>query len=340
MGRRNKKYTKTLHQQAHEKLVGMQAFGDSRAADKLTGADRNKIYSYKTYVTYHRAVMRFIKYIQKNHPECTMLKRARRYVNEWLQSRVDANMSAWTVAMETCALSKLFGILPDDENRFHSLPRHRADIKRSRVDAVRDRHFSQTNNAELIEFVRSTGTRRNVLQRLRGNDFWPRDRMIAKVDELRNQDNLTEEELHLLTALEEALSTFHDQSHFLLHRRDKGGKTRLAPIVGNGRDRVIERMMNTPPDELVWLHVHGSADIHNLRSQYCQQIYRMYARDISDIPYDKYHPGTGRLYQSQVYHCRNDEFGRKLDRVALMRASCALGHRRIDVIPNSYLYGL
>ena len=153
MGRKNKKYIKTLHQQAHEKLVRMQAFGDSRAADKLTGADRYKIYSYRTYTTYHRAVMRFIKYVQREHPECTTLKRARRYVNEWLQSRVDANMSSWTVSTEVCALSKLYNVLPDDERRFHTPPRHCADIKRSRVDAVRDRHFSKTNNAELIEFV-------------------------------------------------------------------------------------------------------------------------------------------------------------------------------------------
>ena len=340
MGRKNKKYAKTLHQQAHEKLVGMQAFGDSRAADKLTGADRNKIYSYKTYTTYHRAVMRFIKYVLKTHPECTTLKRARRYVNEWLQSRVDANMSSWTIAMETRALSKLYGILPDDPDRFRAPQRHRADIKRSRVDAARDRHFSLTNNAELIDFVRSTGTRRNVLQRLRGDDLWPRDRMIAKVDELRNKEKLADEEQRLLVALEDALAVFPEPDFFLLHARDKGGKTRLAPVVGSGRDRVIERMKSIAPDELVWQHVHSAADIHSLRAQYCQQIYRMYARNLRDIPYDKYHPGTRRLYQSDVYCCRNDERGRKLDRVALMRASCAMGHNRIDVIPNSYLYGL
>ena len=164
--------------------------------------------------------------------------------------------------------------------------------------------------------------------------------MISKTDELKNKKELTDEEQRLLTVLEEALSVFPDQSDFLLHKQDKGGKWRFAPIVGNGQNRVIERMMNTPPDELVWQHVHNAADIHHMRSLYCQQVYRLYARDISDIPYDKYHPGTKKMYQSQVYHCRNDEFGRKLDRLALYKASKALGHNRIDVIPNSYLYGL
>ena len=30
MGRKDKKYSKTLHQQAYERLTGMQAFGESK----------------------------------------------------------------------------------------------------------------------------------------------------------------------------------------------------------------------------------------------------------------------------------------------------------------------
>lgn len=340
MGRKNKKYAKSLHQQAHEKLVGMQAFGESRSADKLTGADRNKIYSYKTYSTYHEAVMRFIKFVQKEHPDCTSLKRAKRYVNEYLQLRVDANMSNWTVAMENCALCKLYGILPDDPNRFQAPSRRREDIKRSRSETVRDKHFSEKNNSELINFVCCTGTRRNVLERLRGADLWTKERMECKILELRQMSELTGNEQLLLKALAEALVTFPDQSHFILHSKDKGGRWRLAPIVGKGKERVIERMQNAAPDELVWNHVHSAADIHSYRAQYAQTVYKFYARDIGEIPFDKRNAGSGRMYQSQVYCCKRDEKGRKLDRAALYKASKALGHNRIDVIPSNYLYGL
>ena len=49
MGRRNKSYSKDLHQQAYERLNGMQAFGESRRAAKVEGTDRDKIFSFNTY---------------------------------------------------------------------------------------------------------------------------------------------------------------------------------------------------------------------------------------------------------------------------------------------------
>lgn len=65
----------------------------------------------------------------------------------------------------------------------------------------------------------------------------------------------------------------------------------------------------------------------------------MYARKIEDIPYDKINRGTGKKYQSDVYICRSDEKGRKLDRTALLKCSRALGHNRTDVVARNYLYG-
>ena len=43
MGRRNKSYSKDLHQQAYERLNSMQAFGESRRAAKSEGADRDRV---------------------------------------------------------------------------------------------------------------------------------------------------------------------------------------------------------------------------------------------------------------------------------------------------------
>ena len=49
--------------------------------------------------------------------------------------------------------------------------RRRADIKRSRGDAIRDKHFSEKNNADLITFCRCSGLRRAEIQDLRYEDF-------------------------------------------------------------------------------------------------------------------------------------------------------------------------
>lgn len=341
MGRKSReKYHLTLHQQAHQKLVSMQAFGESRAKDKLTGADRNRIYSFATYKTYRRAVMRFIKYVEHNHPESTTLKKAKKYANEWLSTRVDAGMSAWTVSMETSALCKLYGILPDDPKRFHAPQRRREDIKRSRGEAKRDKHFSTKNNDELIKFAIGTGARRNILEKLRGGDLWSKERVGARIAELENKEALSNEEERQLKNLKEALEAFPEFSFYLAHNQDKGGRYRVSPILPEYQDLIVSRMRSVAPDELVFRHIHSAADIHSYRGEYARRIYRRYERDLRTLPYNKYNRGTKKWYQGDVYICRSDEKGRRLDRMALYKTSLSLGHSRIDVVARNYLYGL
>jgi len=152
MGRKNKSYSKDLHQQAYDRLTAMQAFGESKKDAMANGTAQDKIFSFNTYQTYWKHIKYFLKYIKELHPECTTLKRAKKYVNEWLHTRVDQGLSAWTIQTEAKALGKLYGIQPDDPDYFQPPKRNRAEIKRSRGDRVRDLHFSKTNNDELIKF--------------------------------------------------------------------------------------------------------------------------------------------------------------------------------------------
>ena len=99
MGRKNKSYSKDLHQQAYDRLTGMQAFGESKREAVANGTDREKIFSVNTYKTYWKHTKYFIAYIKEHHPECTTLKSAKKYVNEWLQVRVDQGLTAWTVQL-------------------------------------------------------------------------------------------------------------------------------------------------------------------------------------------------------------------------------------------------
>ena len=73
---------------------------------------------------------------------------------------------------------------------------------------------------------------------------------------------------------------------------------------------------------------------------YATDIYRKYARPIEEIPYDKVNKGTGKRYQSEVYSCRKDEAGKKLDKAAMLVCSKALGHNRISVVADNYIRGL
>ena len=340
MGRRNKAYFKDLHQQAYDRLTGMQAFGESKKEAVANGTEKDKIFAFNTYKSYWKHIKYFIKYIKEKHPECTTLKSAKKYANEWLQTRVDQGLSAWTVQLEAKALGKLYGISPDDENYFNPPKRNREDIKRSRGVRVRDRHFSKTNNDELIRFCKGTGLRRSELVELRGKDLITREQIEAEISRLESRlpAELTSADTKRLEMLQDA--RLFPEGYFTHVRNGKGGRERLSPIVGPDAAQIIERLQNTPGEEKVWQHVHQSADIHGYRAEYATAIYKAHAREIQDIPYDRVNRGTGRKYQSEVYTCRKDEAGRKLDKAAMLVCSKALGHNRISVIADNYIRGL
>ena len=322
MGRRNKSYSKDLHQQAYERLVGMQAFGVSKKESVADGTAKDKIFSYGTYEAYWKHTKYFIKYIQEKHPECTTLKAAQKYMNE------------------AKALGKLFGIDPDDENYFQPPKRERQEIVRSRVDRVRDKHFSKSNNDELIKFCKGTGLRRSELLDLKGKDLITRDEIEAEISQLEK----LQEESHDPNR-ERRLDMLRDtrmfQGEYFTHvRNGKGGRVRMSPIIGPNAEQIIERMKNTAPDEKVWQHVSENADIHGYRAEYATEMYKAHARAIEDIPYDRVNKGTGKKFQGDVYVCRKDEAGRKLDKAAMMICSKALGHNRIEVVANNYIRGL
>lgn len=340
MGRRNKAYSKDLHQQAYDRLTGMQAFGESKKEAVANGTEKEKIFSFNTYKSYWKHTKYFIKYIKENHPECTTLKSAKKYVNEWLQTRVDQGLSAWTVQLEAKAMGKLYGISPDDENYFKPPKRNREDIKRSRGDRVRDKHFSKTNNDELIKFCKGTGLRRAELGELRGKDLVTREQIEAEISQLESRPaaELTPADTKRLEMLQD--TRLFEGDYFTHVRNGKGGRERMSPIIGPNTEQIVERIKSTPAEEKVWQHIHQSADIHGYRAEYATIIYKAKARAIKEIPYDRVNRGTGRKYQSEVYTCRKDEAGRKLDKAAMLVCSKALGHNRIEVVANNYIRGL
>lgn len=109
----------------------------------------------------------------------------------------------------------------------------------------------------------------------------------------------------------------------------KGGRWRMAPIVGTPAEvAMVQQMCRTAADGRVWPHVPSSADIHSYRADYCQRVYQTATRPVDQIPAD------------DKYYCRGDRKGVILDRKAMLIASRALGHNRIDVIASHYLYNL
>ena len=176
---------------------------------------------------------------------------------------------------------------------------------------------------------------------LRGKDLFLKEQLEAELAEL--EEIPKEQQAPSVARRLEILrdTQLFPETRFYTHvRNGKGGRERFSPIIGKHADQIVERIADTPAEEKVWQHIHTSADIHGYRAEYATAIYKAHARAIEDIPYDKVNRGTGRRYQGEVYTCRKDEAGRKLDKAAMLVCSKALGHNRISVVANSYIRGL
>jgi len=105
--------------------------------------------------------------------------------------------------------------------------------------------------------------------------------------------------------------------------KGKGGKSRtvkvrpgyegfIRDLGGDGGGKVFSTLPSRFPE-------------HVLRREYAQEMYKIFARDISELP------------KSVRYVCRKDKKGVIYDKEAMLKVSELLGHNRIDVIALHYL---
>lgn len=256
MSHKNKK---SLKAQSIEVLQSMQQLGRSKYQDKIDAVAewerlrpegvskqqyindkiRPYIYSLQTYGNYAKHINYFLDWCKANY-KCKTLAQCRAYAAEWIQERIDADLSPYTLKLEVAALCKLY---QEPADHFPATPaRNRSNIKRSRGAATRDSHFSLTNNAEIIAFCRATGLRRRELTTLRGNQLIERE------------------------------------DGYYIEVKGKGGRIRESPIIGANTESVVARM-KAAGSNLVWDHVPSCMDVHEYRSEYATAIYMAYKRD-------------------------------------------------------------
>ncbi len=342
MGR--KKPNKSLIQQVKERLDSKLAIGESKFAAKLDGTYTDYIFSWDTYRSYLKHDCYFVKWCREQPIDPVLehkprtLEECRIFAERWVQSTIDRGLSAYTIKLEVAALAKLYGCKSTDFD-IKTPARRRADIKRSRGGAARDKHFSVSNNQDLITFCKCTGLRRAELEQIRGTD-------------------LIEQEGKLCLDIK---------------RGTKGGRLRVSPVVGSEKEiETVKRLCAQAGESKVFPNPSENADIHSFRSAYATRIYNGHKREYKDYKnerliiykntvYDSYVSKDGKrdverfshLYKrvggrlkmadgyqdvSTAYYCRNDRKGTVYDRKALFEASRALGHNRFDIVPSNYLY--
>lgn len=245
---RNREKKGSLTFQLKTLLDSKLAIGTSKHTDKQLGATSDKIYSWATYKAYLKHGVYFLDWAKANYGVKT-LEQASPFINEWLESRENQNLSAYTVKLEASALAKIYS-LPADEI-YKSKSRLRADIQRSRGEKVRDKHFSATAHQELIRFCQATGLRRAELTQLKGTD----------------------------------LIYINSEPFIHISRASKGGRPRNIPLKLD--TAFIIDFMVSAGDNKVFSTVPNGADIHSYRAEFATNYYNSIARDVSELPKDE-----------------------------------------------------
>lgn len=270
--------------------------GRSRATDKHLKKTEGKIYSSKTFKTYSQQVSRFNDWLEANKGNNIAFDDALGYVDAYLQSMIDQELSPWTIATAKSALAKTFGV---PGTTFIRTPqRSRNKIKRSRLVTASDRHISNETEARLAVFTAATGCRRAELLKLEAD----------------------------------ALIFIQGAPHLHLTKGTKGGRERVAPIIGvspQETQEIVEWLQARKGRGRLFPKLHTNFDNHHYRALYAKRVYLRHARNPYEIP-----------DRREVYIMRKDRAGERLDRAAMLKASKALGHNRVDEIAKSYLYNL
>lgn len=290
MGRRRKPNSDVLKYQINNKLQSIFVPGESRHQAKNDGTYIEKIYSVRSFKNYREWCNNFANYVGKYHPDCRKIEDAKIYVDDYIQKIREEGKSPYTQKSYLSALRKLYN---DDFEEVKTDKRCRANIVRSRSYNISNRKFSETKNADFIHFCQHTGLRRSEVERLHGGCV-----------------------------------SLHSDGHYYINQvKGKGGKVRDVRILNDDID-VINKIMNTSADHLVWGIVSNHANIHGWRADYAEALYKSVCRDVDALP------------RSEVYHCQRDMLGVNLDREAMRIVSNSLGHNRLNVIAENYLYNL
>lgn len=265
--------------------------GSKRSKDKAEADTKNKIYSKATFETYKQQFRHFADWLEKAHPEAFTLEDARGFVDEYLRHLIELERSAYSISTAKAAIAKIMGV---EATQFIATPpRLRADIKRSRGVAERDKHISDKKEEELARFTSATGLRRKEMTMIRAEDLFFEN----------------------------------GQAYLNVDKGTKGGKSRVAKIVGKteAETKEIVKWIQSKEGRLFY-KLSSNYDNHYYRATYANRLYNQLKRDIADIPTE------------EKYIMRKDRAGEVYDKQAMLHVSKALGHNRISVIAQSYLY--
>lgn len=238
---------RSLVKQAVDKLLSMAAFGQSKYQDKLANGGKpaqGRIYSSKTMDNYIDVCVRFAKWARERH-DCRTLEEAEQYAGEYIQDFVDAGYSAWTIRMYASALNKLY---QRSDNFGVSLPkRRRGDITQHRTQSWVG-EYDEEAHADIRDFCRACGVRREELEDLTPEDVW----------------------------LEDGLAIVHVV-------QGKGGRERHVTALNDYPYQLAQQAAEEGKEQ-IFGSIPDLAPIHEYRAQFANELYDQHARPLEEVP--------------------------------------------------------
>lgn len=151
------------------------------------------------------------------------------------------------------------------------------------------------------------------------------DELELRLSQFTSATGLRRKEMLQIEA--EDLFFTNGKPYLNVNKGTKNGKPRVVEIhgVSEAETKMIVEFIQSRKGRL-FPKLSPHYDNHYYRGIYAKRIYSFYARKEKDIP------------KSERYVMRKDRAGEVLDKLAMKIASKMLGHERINVIAQSYLY--
>lgn len=314
----------TLQNKFNSVLFDKQAFGESRHLAKQElreqgnyhfGDTDDKIHSVVTFNTYKEVAERFAKYCieEKGVSKYASPEQCKQYAKDFLQDRLDKNMSVWTVKMERSALGKIY----NERIEIDMPKRDTKEITRSRGQE-KINHFSEKNNQDIVNIARATGCRRSDLKDLKPSDFY-----------IDKNNNVWVEILG-----------------------SKGGRDRLSPVLPEYKEFITNYIKDKDPEKTLFDKVPVHMDVHHYRDLYAQDLYntvkenKEYKAQLLERYPERHEYKTIKDKEtgekktveitSKTFTTRGEN-RETFDRDDVYIVSQALGHNRLDVSITHYL---
>ena len=213
---------------------------------------KEKIFSKSTLNAYIRHSETFVRFLKKNNLSVSTIEAAKQFVPAFLDAEINAGKSSYTIKAEACALAKVYRCSSNDFGV--DLPkRSRKKITNNRGKSEYAKHFSEIRHSDIVSFAKSTGLRREGLNKVKGTDI--RIDLNGKV---------------------------------LVHTKEKGGREREVPMYFSDdavyREALQIAIKHMGRDEKIFDHVSKAAPTHRYRRAYAQSLYEHLARDVSTLP--------------------------------------------------------